>query len=319
VPIHQFNAVWSHAALVERCARNDGRRPINLLSEQIKPDYKGVSQLRPDEVLLPGAGGRGSWWLRRTGEGWKVEAPSGVNYAFWKGCLIDGEMWLTRPNFVMAVRRDAATGAESIRTIQVPATAMDFGDIVCVPEDGRVLVTEALSGSAIWEVATKTGAVRKWKQDVGGIGSMARRGVGDQLLAGAGSDLVIYSLSREEIVERIPAGVQMFGGIDICLSDGEVALGDLAGRIRFFKLDTQGHYRFDWGITLRGPRVVLYSPDCQHIAVTSWDDQSVYLVERASRRHIATYRVGPALRGITFLGPRELAVVDACTMTDIVF
>ena len=319
VPIHQFGTVWNHTALLQRCANNDGRRPVNLKPEQINPDYVGVSQLRPDEILLPASGGRGSWWLRRTDSGWMFEAPSKVNYAFWGGCLLDGELWLARPNFMMGVRRDAATGEESIRKVELPVKAMDFADVVCLPEDDRVLVTEALSGSAIWEVTTATEAVRRWPQDVGGIGSMARRGLGDQLLAGAGSDLVVYSLAREEVVERVPAGVQMFGGIDVCPSDGEVALGDVAGRVRFFNLDVQGHYRFDWGIALRGPRVVAYSPDCQYVAVTSWDDESVYLVDRKSRRRVETYRVGPALRDVTFLGPRELAVVDACTMSVMTF
>jgi hypothetical protein len=319
VPIHQFGVVWSSTAMAERCARNDGRRPSNLQAEQIHPGYVGVSQLRPGEVLLPAAGGRGSRWLRRVGGDWQFEAPSQVNFPFWTGCLIGDDLWLARPSFMMAVRRDAATGEESVRTFPLPEVVMDVGDVVCLPEEGRVLVTEALSGSAIWEANARTGEVRRWKQEVGGIGSMARRGPGDRLVAGAGSDLVVYSLAREEEVERTPAGVQMFGGIDVCPLDGEAALADLAGRLRFFKLDARGHYRFEWGLPLRAPRAVAYSPGCQHVAVTSWDDESVYLIDRASQRHVATYRVGPALRGITFFGPRELAIVDVCTMSVVTF
>jgi hypothetical protein len=34
---------------------------------------------------------------------------------------------------------------------------------------------------------------------------------------------------------------------------------------------------------------------------------------------VHTWRVGPALRMLRFLGPRELAVADACTMTSLRF
>jgi hypothetical protein len=328
VPSHQFAFVWSRDALIERCAGNSGRRPINLRPQQITPGYMGVTQLRPDEVLLPGPfpppgpDGEtlgGSWWLRRAGSDWKIESPSKVNYTFWSGCLIGDEMWLNRPNFVMGVRRDAATGEETVRKIEIPVLATDVGEIVCLPDADQVLSTEALNGSGIWQVATKTDAVRRLAHDVGGLGAIARRGPRGQLIVANGTDLMVYSLEREQVVDTTPGGVQMFGGLAVCPLNWEAAAVDVAGRLRFFKPDAQGHYRFDSGISLRAPRAVAYSPDCQHVAVTSWDDETVWLVERDPLRTLATYRVGPALRGITFLGRRELAIVDACTMSDVVF
>jgi hypothetical protein len=329
VPIHQFGAVWNHAALVERCARNDGRRPINLQPEQVAPRYKGASQLRPDEVLLPGSfdtpepGGPaigGSWWLRRTGNGWKIESPSKMIGTFWPGCVVDGELWLNRaPGVVFGVRRDALTGVESVRKITLPTEVMDVAEVACLPAEGIVLVTEALSGSGIWEIVTKTGSVRRLANEVGGIGTMVKPWRPGKIVAANGTDLLVYSLEREEVIDRTSAAVQMFGGVDVCPFDDEVAVCDVTGRCRFFKPDDQDHLRFEWGISVSSPRSLVYSPDCGHVVIASWDDESVWLVDRAARRVAATYRVGPALRGITFLGPREFAVADACTMTHVVF
>ena len=330
--------VWNGTPLVHRCEGNDGRRPINLQAGQLSPGYMSVSQIRPDEVLLAGqlpdkdhlplVGSAfrgpmtgGSWWLRRTGTDWNIEARSKITEMAWKGCLIGEELWLWLPKArtMVSVRRAPDTGVESLREIHIPSNAIDSGEVVCLPEEDRVLIGEALSSSGIWEVMAKTMAIRRLAHEVGGLGALARRGKPGQLIAVNGTDLVVYSLEREEVVERTPAAIQMFGGLDVCPLDLEVALPDLTGRIRFFKPDAEGHYRFEWGMSLRAPRLVTYSPDCQYVVVTSIDDESVWLIDRALRRQIATYRAGPALRGTTFLGPREFAIADACTMSDFVF
>jgi hypothetical protein len=318
-PIHQFGVVWNRAALLRRCETNDGRRPIGVPSESIHPGYKGVTQLRRDEALLPIGGAGGSAWLRRVGQEWKVDAPSRVNFSFWPGCVMDDELWLGRPNFVMGVRRDAATGVETIRKVLIPDEVMDFAEIVCLPETGQVLITEALTGSGLWEVTPKTGTARRLAHAAGGLGAMARRGAPGELVVVNGTELLRYSIEREEVIDRTPAAVQMFGGLDVCPLDGEAAVCDVFGRVRFFKPDADGHYQFDWGVPVPAPRELVLSPDCQYAAVTSWDDESVYLIDVKARRRIASYRVGPGLRGLTFLGPREFAVADACTMTQIVF
>jgi hypothetical protein len=325
VRIHQFDSAWSRAALVQRCDSNSGRRPINLRPEQICPGYAGVSPLRPDEVLLAGSVPEtsdpgapmlgGSWWLRRSAGGWEFDGPSKVNFSFWPGCAVGDELWLARPNVMMSVRRDPATGVESVRKFPVPGTHMDLGEVVCLPDENLVFITEALTGSGIWQVTPRTGEVRRLAQEVGGLGAQGRRGPDGRLIFANGTDLVIYSHEREEVIERTVASVQMFGGLDVCALNAEAGVADILGRLRFFRPDTAGHYRFVGGVSLRAPRELAYSPDCQYVAVTSFDDESVYLIDRSALRKIATYRVGPALRGVTFLGPREFAVADACTMT----
>jgi hypothetical protein len=320
VPIHSFAVVWDHEALIQRCERNDGRRPINLRPEQITPHYRGVTPLRPDEVLLPASGGRGSWWLRRNGSNWQFDALSKVDGSFWPGCVVGDEIWVNRsPNIALAAGRDPHTGIESLRIVELPKHVMDFGEVVCLPDEGLVLLTEALSGSSIWEVVAKTGAVRRLAHEVGGLGVLAQPGPRGLLIAANGSDLVTYSLEQEKVIEQTPAGVQLFNGLDRCPLDGEVALADVLGRIRFFKPDAEGHYHFAGGTSVRAPRSVVYSPDCQHVVVTSWDDETVWRIDRGTEEVVATYRVGPALRGVTFLGPREFAIADACTMTSIAF
>jgi hypothetical protein len=329
IPIHQYAFVWNRSVLLERCRSNDGRRPINLQPNQIAAQYKGVSLLRPDEALLPGVFESedpseprigGSWWLRRSGSDWRIEAQSTLEAVFWPGCVIDDELWLNRtPNVVVGVRRDATTGIDSFREIEIPLRVMDFAEVVCLPEERLVVATEALSGSSMWAVSTESGAVRQLTHSVGGMGAMARRGRPGELIVANGRELLVFSMKSGEIIERTPASVQMFGGLDVCPADREAAVCDVTGRCRFFHPDEQGRYRFAWGLSVHAPRELVYSPDCNHIVIASWDDESVWLIDRATRSIAATYRVGPALRGITFLGPREFAVADACTMSDFVF
>ncbi|MGH9420572.1 MAG: hypothetical protein ACRD3J_11395, partial [Thermoanaerobaculia bacterium] len=229
------------------------------------------------------------------------------------------ELWLSKAKIMVSVRRDPQTGQESVREFNIPSNAIDFGEVVCLPEDGRVLVGEALNTSGIWEVNAQTGRMRRFAREVGGLGALARRGKPGQLIAVNGTDLVVYSLEKEKVIERTPGALQMFGGLDVCPLDWQAAVPDLSGRLRFFAPDEDGHYRFDWGIPLSAPRLVKYSPDCKYVVATSLDDESVWLIDRDARRIVATYRAGPALRGTTFLGPREFAIADACTMSDFVF
>jgi hypothetical protein len=55
---------------------------------------------------------------------------------------------------------------------------------------------------------------------------------------------------------------------------------------------------------------VTYSPDCKYVAVTSIDDESVYLIDRALRRATATYR--PVL---PYALPRSSARVNSWSPT----
>jgi hypothetical protein len=41
----------------------------------------------------------------------------------------------------------------------------------------------------------------------------------------------------------------------------------------------------------------------------------VWVIDRGTRRVVKTFELGPAIRGAAFIGPRELAVADACTVS----
>ena len=80
-------------------------------------------------------------------------------------------------------------------------------------------------------------------------------------------------------------------------------------------MNAEGGYEFAWGLDLFAPRAAEFSPDCRFLGITSADDEHVWIVERESHQILRTFRIGPAIRGAAFIGPRELAVADACTIT----
>ena len=127
-------------------------------------------------------------------------------------------------------------------------------------------------------------------------------------------DLVVYVPGESRVVQRTPAAIAS-SSLALCQADGTAAVPDLAGRLRVFRMNADGGYDFDWGLSLFAPRAAAFSPDCAFIGVTSADDRHVWIVERASRRVVETFELGPAIRGAAFIGPRALAVADACTVS----
>jgi hypothetical protein len=322
----------SRSELMARCSRNDGQRPLNLREEQVGLSYFSADPLNDSEVLLTNAGPSqaaassgavpehlSSWWLRRLGEGWVFDGRSAIAGYLENGCVIGDEIWVNdaEQGFVAALSWDASTRRERIRKfpLNLGWRALDFAPPVCRPAEERVIVTEATYGTRMLEVSTTTGTVRDMNNK--GYGLMwAAQGRRDRYLTvNTSSGLILYSLDREQVVERIPAGVFMYDQHDLCPLDNEVVTADMTGRVRLFSETSDGHYRFDWGISLPSPRNTAFSPDCRFIGVTSNDDTTVSIVDREKRSVIATYRAGPTMREITFLGPREVAIADACTMT----
>jgi hypothetical protein len=326
---------WSRPGLFERCLSNDGTRPANLTAEHVSPAFMGVSAYSSEELLLAGMGPQGplvgagspgpltgrSSWLRRYAPGrWRFDAPSSVDDMYWKGCRIGDELWVAQGNKFVGVRRDARTGAESVRRIEIePAAEIEVTGVVCDTAEDRVYTIDGVEGGAVWELAAASGDVRKLADRIGGLPPFAQLREAGQLIIANGTDFAVYSIKREEIVQRTPAAVQMFLGVDVCPIDRQVASADLHGRVRFFDSAGDEEYRFSWGISLRAPRLLAYSPDCRHVVVSSLDDETIWIVDRTRRTVVAEHRVGPALRGTTFLSDREFAIADACTASFFAF
>jgi hypothetical protein len=115
------------------------------------------------------------------------------------------------------------------------------------------------------------------------------------------------------VTERSAAALGA-GGLDVCQVDGAALVADYAGRLRLFKIGPTGKYELEQGVSLSSPRRVAFSPDCAWIAVTSGDDETAYVLRRGDLSVWRTFRLGPGLRDVVYTGPREVAIVDACSV-----
>lgn len=311
--------------LLADCAKRPGRRPINLTADLLMP-YHGIIPFGDDLVLLTGegandggmrgrTGGRpaGSWWLRRRNGAFEFQEPSHATGNLWRGCALDDTIWIARANHIVGVTRlpGGNAGHENVQRLRVPSSDMDFGETACDPDHGRVYVTEALLGG-MWEITP--GGAEPVNHHVGGIWLLPKRRFDGRIVLTNTASLLVFSPDDDRVVEDRAAGFAILG-FDLCPLDGAVAVADTMGRLRVFEMDPAGDYRFAWGVSLFAPRRVAYSPDCSHIAVTSADDHSVFLIDRATRRIVDTLQGGPALREVAATAEREFSVADICSMT----
>jgi hypothetical protein len=311
--------------LLAECSRRAGARPENLSADHLMP-YHGINPLADDLVFLAGegpedggmrgrAGGRrvGSWWLRRTDGGFRFELPSNATGNLWRGCVLDGTLWMARAGQLIGVRRltDPGSAHEQLHWLPVPSPDMDLLDTACDPNRGRVYVTEYLNGG-LWEVALGGAEPRRFQ--IGGGMLIPRWRSDGRLLLTNSASLIVFDPDEQRVIERVPVGLATLS-FDVCGTDGAVAAGDLSGRLRVFEIDGAGKYRLAWGVSLFAPRRVAYSPDCSRIAVASADDRRVFIVDARARRVADVYRAGPALREVATTGPREFSVSDVCSMT----
>lgn len=311
--------------LLLECASHDGRRPRNLTADLLMP-YHGITALADDLVLLTGegpsdggmrdhTGGRpaGSWWLRRRDGVFSFERPSGATGNLWRGCVLDGTIWMARANHIVGTQRRQEGDAvyEDVKRLRVPSSDMDFGETACDPDRGRLYVTEALLGG-MWEVAPSGEEPRR--HQIGGIVLLPKRRFDGRLVLTNTASLSVFSPAIDRVVERVPAGLAIIG-FDVCPADGSVAVADATGRVRVFTIDDADRYQFAWGTTLFAPRRIAYSPDCSRLAVTSADDRRVSIVDTAAHRVVDVFAAGPALREVAATGPREFSITDVCSMT----
>jgi hypothetical protein len=311
--------------LLADCARRPGLRPSNLTADLLMP-YHGIIPFGDDLVLLTGegandggmrgrTGGRpaGSWWLHRRDGVFEFAERSEATGNLWRGCALDGTMWIARANHIVGAKRlPPGTGAhETIQRLRLPSSDMDFGETACDPHRGRVYVTEALQGG-MWAITP--GGAEPVRHQVGGIWLLPERRFDGRIVLTNTASLLVFSPDDDRIVEDRAAGFAILG-FDMCAADGAVAVADTMGRLRIFEMDPAGGYRFAWGVSMFAPRRVAYSPDCSRIAVTSADDHSVFVVDRAARRIVDTLHGGPALREVAATAEREFSIADICSMT----
>jgi hypothetical protein len=292
------------------------------------PRYYGVHFFPPDWILLTGEtpedglfmsiphAGRGSWWLRKELDGTlSFAGPSNATGNIWTSCRLNGDGWFVRAGRFMQVRPPDANGEEMVRSIPFPMPGFDAPDTACDKRTGNVYASDLLDGRLV-ELSARTGGRPERRDDSVSVrgGVMSMRESDGRLVILDFQDLVVYALGEARTLHRTPAAIAS-SALTMCQSDGAVAVPDLAGRLRVFRMNSDGGYEFDWGLQLFAPRFAQFSPDCDFLGVTSADDRHVWIIERDSRQITKTFRLGPAVRGAAFVGPREFAVADACTVS----
>jgi hypothetical protein len=325
---HGFNWDNDPVRLAERCAANDGERPSNVETGQFDPFYYGVHFFPPDWILLMGEtpldgrfmnlshGGKGSWWLKKGPDGtvsfWGASQVTGNT---WTSCMLGGDAWMVRARMLYQVRPPGADGRETVNRFPVLITGFDAPDTACDERMNAVFSSDLVDGR-LFELSPRTGGRVERRADAvsdrGGI--MIVRELDGRLVMLDFQDLIVYALDEARVVQRTPAVIAS-SSFAMCRQDGAVAVPDLAGRLRLFKVDGAGGYQFDWGVDLFAPRFARFSSDCAFIGVTSADDRRVWIIDRAAHEIVKTFELGPAIRGAAFIGPRQLAVADACTVS----
>ena len=300
------------------CAHNDGVRPLNFTADLVMP-YFGINSLSDDLILLTGEGRLDggvieSYWLRRH-EG-RFEFESGVPRAgnnLWRGCNLNGTIWIAFNRHMKGIKRlpEGSPTTEEVYEPLIPSFDLDFGETACDPVRQRLYVTEASKGG-MWETDRDGSNPRRYQ--IGGIVLLPKLRFDGRLVVVNTTSLMVFDPDEGRVVERVAAGLADFG-FDVCATNGSVAVPDALGRLRVFEMDSSGRYQFVWGIPLFAPRRVAYSRDCSRLAVTSLDDERVFVVDTASHQVLDVFRAGPALREVVSTGAREFSITDACSIT----
>jgi hypothetical protein len=305
--------VWPASRLVSRCTKNDGKRAAGFsAATQANPHYYGLTPVDKDVALLSGE--RHSFWLRRGKDGLTFDKEAEVRGNLWQGCSLDGALWLAHRGELFRVEPPPST---QVTTTAMPAPAgiveLDLVDAICDPDAHLVYISELLGGG-LRVFSTRDGAISRRSLSAGVNLQLTRRS-DKNLVAIDMQKLLVYEPSSDRVLDRRAAGLAAMG-IDLCPADDAVAVTDFAGRLRVFKRDQLG-YAFERGTFLRAPRRVAFSPDCNFLAVTSGDDKTVWILRRKDLAVVRRYSVGPGLRDLVYLPSGELAVVDACTATQL--
>ncbi|MEO8603667.1 MAG: hypothetical protein ABI629_13925 [bacterium] len=312
-PVLRF---MSASSLAARCAARAGTLPRNLSVEQMNPRHYAVTPIDADRLVLTGE--HGSYRLQRQADGRFVfDSTLGFSGDLWQGSIGEGRIFFThRGSGLVSMPVEAVDGAARVERRQVPPLPgappeLDMLDAVYEPSTRSVFVSEMVRGGA-WQISLVDGAMRHHGLDAFYL-QLVRREPDDMLIGISTTDLLVFDPRRGVVSQRTAAAIGA-GGLDVCQRDGSAAVVDLAGRLRLFRLDESGQYVFDRGVSLSAPRRVAFSPDGAWIAVTSADDKTAYVLRRDDLSVWRTFELGPGLRDVVYTGPREVAIVDACTV-----
>jgi len=254
---------------------------------------------------------------RQPDGGFALESPSAARGNLWQGCVAGRAVHFVKNRHFFRVERLPEGSSPPERFTDLPApdppgvVELDLAEPVCDPAHERLFATEVNSGG-IREISLRDGTQRR--TEVGGFNLQYMRRSDGMLVGIDTARLVVFDPDARRVLERHAAGLGVMG-IDVCLADDAVAITDMAGRVRVFERAPSGEYRFHAGVSLSAPRRIAFSPDCRMIGVTSADDHTVWSLRRADLTVARRYQVGPGLRDISFVGPRQMAVADACMAT----
>jgi len=330
--------LWHHDELIVRCDRNDGTRPVNA-RPHYAPTYHAVTQVADDRLLLTSVGKNesrmsdrddadptldyGSFWVKRGDDGTlSLAERSGATGNMWHGCLLNGTAWFSQYRVLIGARWLGGGDRDNYQYEQVDHVPVwsDDGDFdkpntACDARRDAVYFADLLAGR-LGQYSVASGEVRSFP--LGGIAIQVVAARDGRVVAVDSARLSVFDPGSWTVTAQVPAGAANIH-FARCQQDDAVTTADFVGRIREFVPDGAGSYSFAWGLSLPAPRRVAYSPDCRFIAVTSADDHSVFVVARDTHQVVRTFNVGPALREVVFIGPREIAAADACTIEQLVF
>lgn len=311
------DTLWSKAALAVRCAANDGVRPSNFTIDKATTHHYAVTPVDDRMIVLTGE--RGAYRLRR-GEDGRFAFLGDFVFAgnLWQGSLGEGWIFLTHrgSGFVAVTATDLENSEGRSKVLQIPdlpgaGPELDLLDAVYEPTTRSVFLTELIRGG-LWEVSLADDSMRYYDLDAFYLQAVRRNP--DAMLVGISTtELLVFDPRTKQVTERSAAALGA-GGLDVCQVDGAAVVADYAGRVRLFKLGPTGKYELERGVSLSSPRRVAFSPDCAWIAVSSGDDETAYVLRRADLSIWRTFRLGPGLRDVVYTRPREVAIVDACTV-----
>ena len=294
---------WPPRRLSDRCAQNDGRRPLDFKPELAITRYFGVTPMSDKLALLTGE--RRSFWVHRAADGTRLGEPLRLTGNFWQGCVRDGQAWVTARGRIC--RAAPAGDFECFSVPGPPEVELDYVDVVCSGDS--LYVSQLLRGGVVeFDPRTRTS---RWHPVVPGLNLQLVARSDGNLVAITTSRLIVFDPRRDRVLSEQAAGIVAMG-IDLCAKDDAVAIADFSGRVRVF--DRSGDdYRFRAGVSLPAPRRIAFSPSCSHLVVTSGDDRHAYLLRRDDLAIVRRYTLGPGLRDVVFLDESTIAAADACT------
>jgi hypothetical protein len=337
--------IWGEAQLADACRSNDGARPANA-TDDLNGIYYGVTKVDDEHVFVSGHRLFGEvpailhacLWAARQGEAFTVEHFSAmlahrmVQHAgwsnpfvwvetdrLWNTCVLDDYVFVADHRDVMGVRYLGPGSRMFEKLVSVdPAVArapLDSLSLGCDASRHTLLMGDEVNGQVHeWSPTDRT--MRDFAFDGARLEPLPLKD--GRLVVVDQTRLTLFDRDRAQVLQQLTAGAEIVNA-RLCESDGAVATADALGRLREFKPDSSGQYRFAWGLSLPAPAHLAWSPDCTHLAVASDDGSSVFIVDRETRTVGRTFHVGPGLGSVAFMGPKELVAADSCTLEDLRF